>query len=135
MGLFREEEKGPPERKQRWDFITLSDFRSPFTGIAYAWLWLMAIVAVAVYALDTFTAVNLLVFDRWSSQVQPKIPFKYSRWIFAVCILISWALCIYEWIRAIRVLKRDGVAASYMDPLAASLQSMRPKGWKRFFPI
>ena len=134
MGCCGEREKGPPERKQKWEFINLDDFknRSCWTVVAYIWLWLMALVSVAVYAVDTFTAVQLLAFDRWSSQVQPWIPFQYSKWIFAVCILLSWALCLYEWIRAFRVIRRGGVAASYMDPLAASLQSMRSKGWKRF---
>jgi hypothetical protein len=134
MGLFRDEEQGPPERKQKWEFINLNDFknRSCWTPIAYFWLWCMAFVGVAVYAVDTFTAVQLLVFDNWSSQVDPWVPFKYSKWIFAVCILLSWALCVYEWIRAIRVIKRGGVAASYMDSLGASLQAMRPNGWKRF---
>lgn len=89
-------------------------------------------MAVAVYAADTFTAVNLLAFDKWASEIQPAIPFKYSKWIFAVCIIISWSLCAFEWIRAIRVIRRGGVAESYMDPLAVTLQSMRPQGWKRF---
>lgn len=134
MGCCGDREKGPPERKQRWEFIELNDFRNKsfWTVLAYIWLWFMGFVGVAVYAVDTFTAVQLLVFDRWSSQVKPWIPFQYSKWIFAGCILFSWTLLIYEWIRAIRVVKRGGVAASYMDPLAASLQSMRSQGWKRF---
>lgn len=134
MGCIGGREKGPPEHTQKWAFITLSDFKatSAWTAMAYAWLWFMAIVALIVYGLDTFTAVNLLAFDKWSSQIQPYIPFKYSKWIFAACILLSWVLCIYEWIRAVRVIKRGGVAQSYMDPLAVSLQSMRPQGWGRF---
>lgn len=129
-----ERDKSPPEEAQRWEFITLSDFKSKsaWTLLAYIWLWAMAFVGVAVYAVDTFTAVNLLVFDKWSSQVKPKVPIKYSKWIFAVCILLSWALCFYEFFRAIRVIRRGGVAESYMDPLAVSLQSMRAKGWRRF---
>jgi len=135
MGCFGgDREKGPPEHKQKWEFINLPDFknRSCWTPVAYIWLWLMALVAIAVYGVDTFTAVNLLVFDKWSSQVDPVIPFKYSKWIFAICILLSWALCIFEVLRAIRVIRRGGVAASYMDPIGGSLQCMRPKGWKRF---
>ncbi|KAK3674004.1 Potassium transporter [Recurvomyces mirabilis] len=134
MGCGGDREKGPPEHTQKWDFITLSDFRatSIWTTLAYMWLWTMALVAVAVYAVDTFTAVNLLVFDKWSSQVDPAVPFKYSKWIFAACILLSWILCFYEWIRAIRVIKRGGVAESYMDTLAVTLQSMRGSGWGRF---
>ncbi|KAK5133866.1 hypothetical protein LTR08_007197 [Meristemomyces frigidus] len=134
MGCIGDREKGPPEQTQKWAFMTLSDFKatSAWTAVAYIWLWLMALVAVAVYAADTFTAVNLLAFDKWSSQIQPAIAFKYSKWIFAACIFLSWALCFYEWIRAIRVIRRGGVAQSYMDPLSVTLQSMRPQGWKRF---
>lgn len=89
-------------------------------------------MAVAVYAADTFTAVNLLAFDKWSSEIQPAIAIKYSKWIFATCIIISWILCAFEWVRAIRVIRRGGIAESYMDPLAVTLQSMRPQGFKRF---
>lgn len=119
---------------QKWDYITLSDFHpsSSWTPISYAWLWFLALVSVAVYAADTFTAINLLAFDKWSSEIQPAIPFAYSKWIFAICILVSWVLCIYEWVRAIMIIRRGGVAESYMDPTAVTLQSMRSKGWKRF---
>lgn len=87
---------------------------------------------MAVYGADTFTAVNLLAYGKWSSQIEPAIKFEYSKWIFAVCIIISWVLCAFEWVRAIRVIRTDSVAGSYMDPLAVTLQSMRPQGWKRF---
>jgi len=134
MRCFGSREKGPPEHTQKWEFMTLSDFRatSAWAVPGYIWLWFMAIVSVAVYAADTFTAVNLLAFDKWSSQVKPTIPFVYSKWIFAACICLSWALCLYEWMRAIRVIRRGGVAQSYMDPLAVTLQSMRGQGWRRF---
>lgn len=46
--------------------------------------------------------------------------------------MVSWALCIFEWVRAVRVIRRGSVAESYMDSLAVTLQSMRSKGWKRF---
>jgi hypothetical protein len=92
----------------------------------------MALIAVAVYGADTFTAVNLLAYDKWSSQIEPSIPLKYSKWIFAACIMFSWALCLFEWVRAVRVIRRGSVAESYMDSVAVTLQSMRPNGWKRF---
>ncbi|KAI4746548.1 hypothetical protein E4T50_03106 [Aureobasidium sp. EXF-12298] len=127
-------EKGHLDESQKWDYVTLSDFRASgaLTYVSYGWLWIMALVAVAVYGADTFTAVNLLAYDKWSSQIEPSIPLKYSKWIFAACIMFSWALCIFEWVRAIRVIRRGSVAESYMDSVAATLQSMRPQGWKRF---
>ncbi|EME48434.1 hypothetical protein DOTSEDRAFT_67472 [Dothistroma septosporum NZE10] len=134
MGCFSDREKGPPEESAKWDFITLSDFRctSAWTVVAYVWLWFLAIVGIAVYVVDTYTAVNLLAFNEWNSQVQPKLAFKYSKWIFAGCILLSWTLFFYELIRAIRVIRRGGVAESFLDPLAVNIQSMRRRGFKRF---
>lgn len=133
-----EREKGTISEYQKWDFITLSDFRahSCKSPLSYVWLWFLALISVAVYAADTFTAINLLVFNRWSSQINPSIPFSISKWIFAGCIIFSWVLCGYEWVRASRVLHRGGVADSYLDPLAATLQSLRigreGRGWRRF---
>lgn len=57
---------------------------------------------------------------------------QYSRWIFVAGILTSIALYAYEWQRAIRVIRKGGIADSYLDRLACQTQSMRGKGWKRF---
>lgn len=91
---------------------------------------------MAVYGVDIFTAANLLFFDRWSGQVKPVIPFRISRWIFATCILLSWILLVYRWVRAVRAMRTGVVAASYLDPLAFMIQSVRTgsngRGWRRF---
>lgn len=123
--------------EQKWDYITLSDFKSTscIAPFSYAWLWILGLISVAVYAADTFTAVNLLAFDKWSSQVEPAIPFEVSKWIFSVCILISWALAGFEWFRAIGIIRRGGVSEAYLDPLAVVLESMgiwQGDGWRRF---
>lgn len=96
---------------------------------------IMLIVSISVYAVDTFTAINLLVFDKWAGQIKPEIPLNISRWIFAGCIILSFILLIYRWMRAIRVMRQGGVAKSYLDPLAVRVQSIRwgkARGWKRF---
>lgn len=45
-------------------------------------------------------------------------------------------LLVYRWIRAIRVIRSGVVAASYLDPLAVRVQSVRVgeegRGWRRF---
>ena len=86
--------------------------------------------------MDIFTAANLLFFDRWSGQVKPVIPFRISRWIFATCIVLSWILLVYRWVRAVRAMRTGVVAASYLDPLAFMIQSVRTgsngQGWRRF---
>lgn len=124
--------------EQKWDYITLSDFKSTScaTPFSYVWVWILAIISVAVYAGDAFTAINLLAFNKWSSEVAPSIPFTVSKWIFAICIIISYVLCGFYWLRAIRIIRAGGVAESYLDPLAVVLQSLRVgktgQGWRRF---
>jgi hypothetical protein len=96
----------------------------------------MLIVSFTVYCVDTFTAVNLLAFDRWAGQIKPAIPLHISRWIFAGCIILSFVFLFFRWLRAIRVMRQSGVANSYLDPLAIRIQSTRMgkegRGWKRF---
>lgn len=86
-----------------------------------------------MYGVDTFTAVNLLAFSRWAGQIKPTIPFTITRWIYAVCIIISFALLIYRWMIAIRALRSKSIARNYLNSLAMRVQSIRPGGgWKRF---
>lgn len=98
-------------------------------------VWVFGTISIAVYAVDTFTAVNLLAFNKWSSQIQPKIPLSISRWIFAGAIIASFVLLAYRWFKAIRVMRSGGIAESYLDPLAVRVQSVRlgkHKGYRRF---
>lgn len=116
---------------------TLSDFKSTscLAPLSYVWLWILVIVSIAVYAADAFTAITLLAFNEWSSQVKPKVPFEVAKWIFAVCIIVSYVFLIYRWVRAIRVIRSGGVVECYLEPIAAIWQSMRMgggQGWRRF---
>ncbi|TVY86847.1 putative vacuolar membrane protein, partial [Lachnellula willkommii] len=123
--------------EQKWDFISLNDFKttSCFAYLAYGYLWVSLLISVSVYGVDTFTAVNLLVFNKWSGEIQPKVPFSISKWIFASCIIASWVNLGYEHLRAMRVIKRGAVAESFLDSLAVRLQSIRlgkGRGYRRF---
>jgi hypothetical protein len=122
---------------QKWDYINLQDFKSKGCGegFAYVWLWGTLITSVAVYAVDSFTAVNLLVFNQWASSIDPGIPFRISKWIFAICIILSFINLGYEGWRAWRVIKRGNVAECYLDSLAVRWESIRMgsgQGWRRF---
>ncbi|KAL8695775.1 MAG: hypothetical protein Q9224_003170 [Gallowayella concinna] len=139
MGCSSERENLEDARaEQKWSYITLRDFTtsSSYSKLSYGILYVFLFISVAVYAVDIFTAVNLLFFNRWSGQVKPVISFKIARWIFAACILSSLVLLVYRWIRALRVIKSGVVAASYLDPLAVRIQSIRPgargQGYRRF---
>ncbi|KZM27417.1 Potassium transporter [Ascochyta rabiei] len=140
MGCCGDREKGLVNvaADQKWDYINLSDFRSTscLTPFSYAWLWILVLVSCAVYAADAFTAVNLLAFNKWSSQVQPKVPFEVAKWIFAITIIISYVFLAYRGVRALRVMRSGSVTECYLEPLAAIWQSMRltssGRGWRRF---
>ncbi|KAL7946046.1 hypothetical protein V8C42DRAFT_322314 [Trichoderma barbatum] len=122
---------------QKWDYINLSDFKAKGCGAVFAYitLWMGLIISLAVYGVDTFTAVQLLVFNRWSSEIEPAIPFSVSKWIFSICILLSFVNIGFEWIRAARKIKRGNVAEVYLDSLAVRWESIRlgsGQGFKRF---
>lgn len=90
---------------------------------------------MAVYSVDIFTAVNLLAFDKWSSEIKPAISFDVTKWIFSISIILSVVNLAYEHIRAQLIIRRGSVAESFLDNLAVRLQSIRfgsGKGWRRF---
>lgn len=138
MGCFSHRRKQTSEIfDQKWDHIHLNDFRATGCGshFAYAYLWFSLLLSTAVYAVDSFTAVNLLVFDRWSSEIRPAIPIDISKWIFSVCILLSFVNLGFEAVRAIRVMRRGNVAECYLDNLAVRWESIRMgegQGYRRF---
>ncbi|KAE8151176.1 hypothetical protein BDV25DRAFT_153029 [Aspergillus avenaceus] len=138
MPCCGDREKGSVALEEKWDYINLNDFKSEYclTPFSYFFLWVFLLISIAVYAVDTFTAVNLLAFSRWAGQIEPAIPFTVSRWIFAVCIIISFVLLVLRWVRAIRAIRSGSITKSYLDSLAVRIQSIRlwssGHGWKRF---
>lgn len=124
--------------EEKWDYINLNDFKSEscWTPFSYFFIYVFLLISLAVYAVDTFTAVNLLAFSRWAGQIKPTIPFTISRWIFAVCIIISFVLLVLRWLHAIRAIRSGSIAQCYLDSLAVRVQSIRPgkrgRGWRRF---
>ncbi|CEL05226.1 hypothetical protein ASPCAL06345 [Aspergillus calidoustus] len=132
------EKNAPVALEEQWDYMNLDDFKSEscLSPFSYFFLFVLLLISIAVYAVDTFTAVTLLAFSRWAGQIEPAIPFRYSRWIFAACIFVSFALLAWRWLHAIRAIRSGSVAQSYLDSLAARVQSIRigqhGRGWRRF---
>ncbi|KAH8887667.1 hypothetical protein GQ53DRAFT_784257 [Thozetella sp. PMI_491] len=140
MGCMSHRRSGLEVRhEQKWDYISLNDFKSTscFAPFAYFFLWFSLFLSVAVYAVDTFTAVNLIAFGVWSSSVQPTvlIDVNITKWIFVGCIILSFINLAFEHIRARKIMNRGSVAECYLDSLAARLECTRfgkGRGWKRF---
>ncbi|KAJ5550059.1 hypothetical protein N7535_001998 [Penicillium sp. DV-2018c] len=131
-------EKGDVAMEEKWDYVNLDDFKSEscWTPFSYFFLWVFFLVSLAVYGVDTFTAINLLAFSRWSGRVEPAIPFNISRWIFAACIIASFVILGYRWFHAIRAIRSGSITRSFLDPLAVRVQSIRfgkkGRGYRRF---
>ncbi|PUU82590.1 hypothetical protein B9Z19DRAFT_1120486 [Tuber borchii] len=106
--------------------------------MADVWVYLSVLIAVLCIIADTYTAIILLIFNRWSSQIKPIIPFNVAKIIFAVCVGLSYTLYVIEWWHVARVIFRGGVADAYMDSIALRWHSIRggrgkeDTGWKRF---
>jgi hypothetical protein len=138
MGCFGNDREKNVSAEHHWDYINLSDFKSTscWAPFSYAILYISLLISVACYIVDIFTCSQLIIFDKWSGQIQPKIPFEIARWIFTGCILLSLVLLVWRWIRALRAIRSGGVANSYLDPLAVRVQSIRMgergRGWRRF---
>ncbi|PHH54407.1 putative vacuolar membrane protein YJR054W [Ceratocystis fimbriata CBS 114723] len=123
--------------EQKWEYINLNDFKAKgcLTVFAYGYLWFSLLISVAVYTVDTFTAVNLLVLNNWTSQIKPDIDLDIAKWVFSICIILSFINLAFEQIRAWRVMRRGNIAECYLDNLAARLESTRlgkGQGYRRF---
>ncbi|KAI1319669.1 hypothetical protein F5Y16DRAFT_390659 [Xylariaceae sp. FL0255] len=136
-GTTRKQAEILPE--QQWSAISLKDFhtKSVFTYIAYGYLYFSILLSLAVYGVDIFTAVELLVFNNWASSIKPTqlLTFDQAKWIFAIAILASFVNLAFEHIRAWRVMRRQSVAECYLDNLAVRLESTRfgqGQGFRRF---
>jgi hypothetical protein len=47
--------------------------------------------------------------------------------------MFSWALALWSWVTALRVMRKGCVTEDYLDPMCVTLQSIRwGSGWKRF---
>ncbi|KAF3905217.1 hypothetical protein ABW21_db0201794 [Orbilia brochopaga] len=135
MGLLRRDRDNEVfTQKQKWDYINLDDFktRSCWSPVAYFFFFANVFVGIAVVAADCYTAVNLLIFNRWSSKIDPFVPFSISKWIFAGCILFSFVLIGFSLLWSIRAIKGNSVARGYLNVYAQRWWSSGKGGYQRF---
>ena len=139
MGAFGNDGEKQSPKEHQWDYFNLSDFKSKscWAAFSYGILYITLFVSVACYVLDIITCSQLIIADRWQGQIKvsPLVPFEIARWVFTGCIFLSLIFLVYRWWKAIRAMKSGSVVASYLDPLAVRIQSIRMgrgQGWRRF---
>ena len=104
----------------KFDYLNLDQFRhhSCGTWTSYAFVFGMIAKAFAVYAFDIQTAVFLLAYTRWNSDLEPPIPFNVSKWLFCGCIFFSFLLLLKDWWDGRRVIVSRDISLAFTNIVA-----------------
>lgn len=93
-------------------------------------------VSVIVVATDVFNTFNFALLNKMSSNsLTLIIPVSAWRAIYVIFQIALIAATVYEHYQAWQVMKRERIAACYLNNLAMKLTSVRlgkTQGWKRF---
>lgn len=109
-----------PVQDHKFDFVYIDEFyeRSCIRKLQYLFVYLFVFKSISVYIADVWTAGILLIFDRWSSSVQPKIPFSISKWIFVGCIAVSFTLLALDMKKARNIIKSKDISYAFTSVIA-----------------
>lgn len=104
----------------------MSQFRATSFRYIFGYIFTIVscIISLAAFGSDLYTCVVLLAYDRWTSNIQPVVPFSISRWIFAACILFSILIIIINFIIAFRIYKTRNISLTYTNSIARDLYSI-----------
>lgn len=88
-------------------------------------MYIRLLISIAVFASDIYTAIVLLAFHKWSSEINPSVPIHISRWIFAGCIILSTLLVFVEFMIAIHIVREKNISRTYTNTMARKIYSIR----------
>lgn len=94
------------------------------TLLGYISIFLFLILKIAFLASDIYTAVRLIVFNTWTSEIQPFISYTICRWLFFACIVLSVVLYVYGFIRAILVCRTRNISLTFINKTSQFLYSL-----------
>ncbi|CAG8445024.1 10294_t:CDS:2 [Diversispora eburnea] len=119
----------------KFDFVDVNEFHD--TGILrrlkYSVLFMVVIKSILVYVADMWTAGILIIFDRWNTAVQPKIPFAVSKWIFVGCIIVSFLLLAWDIKKARHIIKTRDISYAFTSTIAYRFYTLRSYKHYNFF--
>lgn len=88
-------------------------------------VWAITILKLALLASDLYTCIKLLAFNSWSNDyIKPYLPFRISKWLFSVCILVSIVLSVWEGYNGYWIFKTDNIALTYVNNFSRFLNSL-----------
>lgn len=107
--------------------LTLFRTRDKKTIFCYVvFIWGLSILKIIMLMSDVYTCIKLLVFNTWSNEyIQPYVPFKISKWLFSVCIIISILLVLWDIIYGYQMYKRNIISLSYINVWSRNINCLR----------
>ncbi|CAG8556300.1 2751_t:CDS:2, partial [Racocetra persica] len=121
---WKEEVKSNKIRDYKFDFVDLEEFKDKSVAgktigkLQYSFVFLVILKSVLIYIADMWTAGLLLLFDRWGSAIQPKIPFYISKWIYIGCIFASFLLLAWDIRKAKKIMDSKYISLAFTNIVA-----------------
>ncbi|RUP45610.1 hypothetical protein BC936DRAFT_147953 [Jimgerdemannia flammicorona] len=111
----------------KFDFVDVEEFYDPkcTSKISYTFVFLVVIKSFVIYIADLWTAGIILIFDKWNTGVQPKIPFYIGKWIYVGCILLSFLLLSLDIRKARMIIASKDISYATTSLTAYRYYSMR----------
>ncbi|KAF0528113.1 pheromone-regulated K+ transporter prm6 [Gigaspora margarita] len=117
-------------KDHKFDFVDVQEFKkdSVYYRIKHSFVFFIVLKSVLVYIADIWTAGYLLVFNHWSSSVNPKIPFYIAKWIYVGCIFASFILLFLDFRKANYIYNTRDISFAFTSGIAYKYYTL---GWKR----
>ncbi|KAF9017116.1 hypothetical protein BGZ52_005328, partial [Haplosporangium bisporale] len=114
----------------KFDFIDVEDYvdNSAWRKFKYSLVFAIVIKGILVYCADLWTAVNLLVSQKWSNKLGVEgdkiqweaiqISFDVYKWIFAGCIILSFILLAWDIKKAVATIESRDISYAFTSMIA-----------------
>ncbi|KAG0326030.1 hypothetical protein BGZ99_010251 [Dissophora globulifera] len=114
----------------KFDFIDVEDYvdNSPWRNFKYSLVFAIVIKGILIYCADLWTAVNLLVAGNWNTNLAVEggqiqyggisISFEIYKWIFAVCIILSFILLAWDMKKAYYIIQSRDISYAFTSMIA-----------------
>lgn len=110
-----------------FDIVKVEAFHNTRFGtiFTYIWQWFQLLLMIAILAVDTYTCVNILVFNRWSTGEYQVYEYNVAKWIFTGCILFRYGLMLYHLAWGIHIYRTRNIALAYLNNVAKLMYRLR----------
>ncbi|CAO3638414.1 unnamed protein product [Cunninghamella blakesleeana] len=111
----------------KFDFIDVTEFRSHncLYHIRYFIMYICILLSVAAYCADIWSAIILLVYNKWSLSKEPKIPMYISKWIYVACIALSFIFLAWDIRKARIVMASRDISYSVTNNIVYRYKSVK----------